>query len=135
MHLLQRSPKKYAYDVTRNIRPDYKNRVHQKKPTPQKTCGFCTVLTFYFALFYNKCLRCSITIAPPPHLPRHTTSSTKKLHLARTGYVPLLNLEPAEKCCGLQTTSLKSQYWDYLSEQLIESLASQSSAEVHLSYT
>lgn len=78
MHQLQNSPKKYAPDVTWNIHPVYKNRAHTKEANPQKTCGFCTVLKFCFALFYNKCLKCSTMLLPFLIFPSRTTSSTKK---------------------------------------------------------
>lgn len=64
--------------MTWNIHPVYKNRAHTKEANPQKTCGFCTVLKFCFALFYNKCLKCSTMLLPFLIFPSRTTSSTKK---------------------------------------------------------
>lgn len=59
--------------------------------------------------------------SPSPKKP-HVIKHHKKLHLARTRYVVLLSMEPAERCCGPLTMALKSQYRSQHSGQLTQLL-------------
>lgn len=112
-----RSFQKRCAHVKWNTCPVDKNRVHQeKKKSNTKTCGaFLTIWEFWFALFYNKLLRCSRCLSPKSASEKNpTTSNTKKaLYLVRTGHILLLDMKPAEGCCG-PLTSLANIVWKSL---------------------
>lgn len=90
--------------------------IKKKKKSNTKTCGaFLTIWEFWFALFYNKLLRCSRCLSPKSASEKNpTTSNTKKaLYLVRTGHILLLDMKPAEGCCG-PLTSLANIVWKSL---------------------
>lgn len=76
----------------------------KKKKANNKThnCGFSTILKFCFAFFYNKCQKCGRNISVPPPTPLHPSfpNTQCQAYLARTGHLSLLNMQPAERCCG-----------------------------------